>query len=113
MKISNAAYEDHGITTSNKPKIDKSLHTPGPWFIDQYGHVYGMAHTDDPTTVTSVCLIDGRHSAANVRDKILIAAAPDLLAALDGLMQYVGGWDAPEGHPCAVAVKALAKARGE
>lgn len=33
----------------------------------------------------------------------------ELVEALQGLMQYVGGWDAPAGHPCRVAADLLAR----
>jgi hypothetical protein len=33
----------------------------------------------------------------------------ELLAALRGLMEYVGGWDSPAGHPCRVAADLLAR----
>ncbi len=42
----------------------------------------------------------------------LIAAAPELLAALEGLMNYVGGWDEKPTHPCGIARDAIAKAKG-
>jgi hypothetical protein len=33
----------------------------------------------------------------------------ELLAALRGLMEYVGGWDAAPDHPCGIARAAIAK----
>ena len=33
----------------------------------------------------------------------------ELIDALQGLMNYIGGWDAPEGHPCRVAADLLAR----
>jgi hypothetical protein len=61
-------------------------HTPGPWSIDCNLGVFpedGMPITDDKTD-NEVCVVwpqsDDNAQAANAR---LIAAAPDLLAALD------------------------------
>lgn len=33
----------------------------------------------------------------------------ELIDALQGLMNYVGGWDSPAGHPCRVAADLLAR----
>lgn len=57
---------------------DKLLHTPGPWFLDHYGGV--TANGEDVAHVVGAygCV----ENEANAR---LIAAAPDLLAALRGL----------------------------
>jgi hypothetical protein len=33
----------------------------------------------------------------------------ELIEALQGLLNYVGGWDAPAGHPCRVAADLLAR----
>lgn len=54
-------------------------HTPN-WFIDQYGHVYAMRPPVDGVS-TSECLVDSRYSKATVQEKLLIAAAPELLNA--------------------------------
>jgi len=35
-----------------------------------------------------------------------------LLEALRGLMDYVGGWDAPDAHPCGIARDTLRKVTG-
>ena len=59
--------------------MSNQQHTP-EWFIDQYGHVYAMQEPIDGVS-TSKCLVDGRHSAATFKEKRLIAAAPELLAA--------------------------------
>lgn len=50
----------------------------GPWFIDQYGHVYAASVNGEPAPV----IIDARHTQATFADKSLIAAAPDLLQSL-------------------------------
>jgi hypothetical protein len=61
-----------------------SKFTQGPWFRDQYGHVYGWEPTEHGKR--SVLLIDNRHSSATSADKNLIAAARELLDALQGLV---------------------------
>ena len=96
-------------------------HTPGPWHIAnsfsrtefgryrlaiypnsdmQHPHVSVSAPDDDAMTEVT----------ANAR---LIAAAPDMLAALQNLLNYTGGWDLkdPE-HPIVAARAAIAKAEG-
>lgn len=67
--------------------MDEIKHTPGPWFMDQYGHVYAMVQTIDHTRKESIVIVDGRHSEATTEDKALIAQAPELLADRDRLRQ--------------------------
>lgn len=75
-------------------------HTPGPWSIDCNLGVFpedGMPITDDKTD-NEVCVVwpqsDDNAQAANAR---LIAAAPDLLAALDELLAFTLDADHAEG----------------
>ena len=94
-----------------------SAHTPGPWFVDglivtarqkgSIGFAYGPAMPENSAV--------GRASLANAR---LIAAAPELLAALQSLLSdwdaVCGshGWD--KNHLCGPvdARAAIAKATG-
>ena len=102
-----------------------SKHTPAPWDAVDEGHavvIYGGADVDsqDRPTVKPVCEVaDTDHEEANAR---LIAAAPDLLAALDNIMGYFRSGNeipveratimanAPEIEAARAALK---KARGE
>lgn len=93
-----------------------SVHTEGPWVIE-------FAASGRPRFITTR---DGRSVVAEVglgeraqADANLLAAAPDLLAALRGLMlsrdvsweERKGGHDWPEA--VAVAISAIAKAKGK
>ena len=83
-------------------------HTPGLWRITD--------HKTKPTVGTDrhvVCYINIYAMGEQHANARLIAAAPDLLAALRGLMEYTGGWDSPADHPCGIARDALTKAIGE
>lgn len=80
--------------------------TPAPWSIGSNGASVKVTDADGK----AVCMLTPRKGAWNGD---LIAAAPDLLAALRGLMEYVGGWDAAADHPCGKARAAIAKATGE
>ena len=102
-----------------------TAHTPGPWFIgtdfsDQGRHIYAkqMVCDDDgeewhpliASTDDDERLIDWQ---ANAR---LIAAAPDLLEALQTLVQMSEAFanELHEGHPDVVAARAaIAKATQE
>ena len=93
-----------------------SKHTPGPWFLDQYGHVYGwdipQPHMGISTSV-HICT-----PLTNFADRALIAAAPDLLEALLTLRDFavmsnarqIAYLDAGNQHPVEVAQAAIAKA---
>lgn len=65
-----------------------TAHTPGPWFLFGNGHCVGgpASDTETPTAGVAMCGMARRgpdESAANAR---LISAAPDMLAALRGLL---------------------------
>lgn len=106
----------------------ETTHTPGPWWLDGPTHVVA-APVDDQFGNRSVAVTatryDGPTNAANAR---LIAAAPDLLAALR-ILNHMGGDErggycicprsdgsAPnEKHStgCAMARAAISKAEGK
>ncbi len=89
----------------------KSQATPGPWEADQEGVIFSIEDG------TSICSTYPRNREANAR---LIAAAPDLLAALEVLTKH-----AQEVHPyfkscrgqadiqAALDAIAITKAKGE
>ncbi len=85
-----------------------SKHTPGPWFrMDNHSTVWSDDKKSSP-----VCVMASADYEANAN---LIAAAPDLLEALEGMMKCfddgVGEhWNADE---LDAARSAIAKARGE
>lgn len=70
--------------------VGMSKHTPGPWFFDQHGHVYGTSEAQPidgfpggktilhPHVCTPRCIANAR----------LIAAAPELLGALETLVEH-------------------------
>ena len=89
--------------------MTKAQHTPGFWFVAQ-----GRVCAQDGTVV---CDARSRHAEAerdaNAR---LIAAAPELLAALEKTAA-VFGWQSPNANPTvdaaiAAARAAIAKAKG-
>jgi hypothetical protein len=96
-------------------------HTPGPWHVGQgngTGSVFAgegrMRMTSQGTTLYPICRLntgwDDGEDEANAK---LIAAASDLLAALEGLLQYTGGWDITDTtHPIYIARLAITKATG-
>ncbi len=84
-------------------------HTPGPWHVDaQYiCRADGVAIAD----VWQSMEVSGEDTEANAR---LIAAAPDLLTALEELLPYVTGSMRSTTDPLVEAARAaIAAARGE
>lgn len=74
---------------------DQQAHTPGPWeWREHYGDHGGTFLTLEAPNGT---VINGE-SGADVSDEdaALVAAAPDLLAALDNLLNCVDGIHDPE-----------------
>lgn len=83
-------------------------HTPGPW------HAEGSVVTNDQDEIISTCVIgfcarkdhDEDHATAR-----LIAAAPDMLEALEEIMKTIAGCQTEFYYQLARA--AIAKAKGE
>lgn len=99
-----------------------TTHTPGPWTAEYstYGDEIwfggegpGMWTIDAPGVYMSGC----EGSATAKADARLIAAAPDLLAALEtlmGLIEMTGPRCISDyAHPISAARAAIAKAKGE
>lgn len=101
-------------------------HTPGPWRIGDAGHtVFGPRVSDVRDLQTVAKLVRGNKTIdtwkANAR---LIAAAPELLAALERVVPWIGRMIADGGHMAGLlpqdavgsldrAEAAIAKAKGE
>ncbi len=93
-------------------------HTPGPWHVERDGTMNPTIRVENGGTIAK--LIDSNPSIffdheANAR---LIAAAPDLLAALESAIEQIEGmgieeWAGAEGLDLAAARAALTLARGE
>lgn len=100
--------------------MTQSTHTPAPWYFDQNLNLYAKANMEDaeprtPTADAFICSIKSR-----CKDAHLIAAAPELLEATQGLLLWLAdetikrrleGLD--DCQPVKHALKAIAKARGE
>lgn len=104
--------------------VSEVTHTPGPWDFKNHGadhffatnHQYGVASLNKPTRWVAQVEGLGVEAAANAR---LIAAAPDLLAALKDLLWMADAEPTTEedvewGKKAIAAAKAaIAKANGE
>lgn len=90
------------------------MHTPGPWaFLPLDNNGARTLATDDRTKTHLVSVYDapgmGRAADAN---RNLIAAAPDLLLALEAIVAIVAPWPKPGmKHQFEAAVDAINKAR--
>lgn len=99
--------------TANEPSEQSVVHTPGPWeayYVQSAGWSVRMAQPregfDRPDPICSMAwwqfdkpgIIDNGISEANAK---LIAAAPDMLAAIQGALRIADLWvpsDAPKEH---------------
>lgn len=87
---------------------NKTEHTPGPWHIWEYDATAVHGPEDMPTPITQMSRARGlEETEANAR---LTASAPDLLAALEFLVDNAR-------HPTWIGMNearaAIAKARGK
>ena len=77
--------QGNGAPQRAHPTESSVGHTPGPWFvhqipgIEQAGKMYPISAHDDPMGAIAYVGAQGRPNLANAK---LVAAAPDLLAAL-------------------------------
>jgi len=94
--------------------IKNSAHTPGPWgcaYTSNYAHDYRITREDKTPLLLTVIANDHSEQRANAR---LIAAAPDLLAALQLCERALEERDAEaEEYAAKAARAAIAKATGE
>lgn len=93
----------------------KTEHTPGPWHIGKDTRIIGA-------NSQRVAVCDNNEATPGLVNAALIAAAPELLAALNGILPFIAQSSASEGgavkYSAAVraadAVRAaIARARGE
>lgn len=87
-----------------------SMHTPGPWTVEEYGDEDAPAlviHRDSETRVCFMATPGSYGDPAKIAaDASLIAAAPELLEALEAVESEI----ALEGHLQAIVANAIAKA---
>ena len=88
-------------------------HTPGPWnriIADGYTVRHPQIYSDTGPVANATWLGDGRLDELNANAR-LIAAAPELLEALEALLDYENGIQKAKAEQMARA--AIAKAGGE
>lgn len=85
------------MNTNWKNENMTTQHTPGPWDLEDHGYKYVISKPGEGYITRDVCRMDGSTMAAfdqkaNAR---LIAAAPELLAALkelDAKPEHTNSW---------------------
>lgn len=100
----------------------EQTHTPGPWYtksdyqnrIEVYAELYDNSRTTASIASVGNCIMEGEANAH------LIAAAPDLLAALEAITQHAYDDDTPLAAILgdfddmrSIAQAAIAKATGD
>ena len=99
--------------------MKQSKHTPAPWVASEACEVSGWisikAHDERYDHSTPLASVYFRGDAVNEANARLIAAAPELLAALQNVMPHIGaGYSGINRESVLKPVKeAIAKARGE
>ena len=99
--------------------MSEGKHTPGPWELEQEPHRYFWQIFGDYKLVASVPTGGNKNSdeqkARKRADAILVAAAPDLLEALERMIgkAYKQNWNDNYPEELGQAEAAIAKAKGE
>lgn len=73
-------------------------HTPGPWFVDEEGHIRAPYPNHAPGISVARMTCFGAHDVHMAKDAnaLLISAAPDMLDALRGAVALLTDPDAGE-----------------
>ena len=85
-------------------------HTPGPWVVDDTEVVCAS----DQSHIAEVP--NGGRAEQDRADRALIAAAPELVEALEDFVRDYAGMETGDGEPCPTLAKAraaISKARGD
>lgn len=86
-------------------------HTPGPWVIQKADDAYCIASVGNLVIMPTAGKVKHDNSETDAR---LIAASPDLLEALERLLEVVEQHDTPLSDPERIAARAaIAKATGQ
>ncbi|MAG25059.1 hypothetical protein CMI47_05705 [Candidatus Pacearchaeota archaeon] len=100
--------------------VAKEAHTPGPWAVFPYyyergdGEEHRLIGLGQFDTIADVRMGSDDVPGDLEANACLIAAAPELLEALEGLLpDFTGGLDPTEPECVVKARAAIAKARGE
>ena len=95
-------------------------HTPGPWSVDAMGFIYAPADSELPENSNQgaqlvLAKLLSHSTVRTAGNASLIAAAPDLLEALEGIIEYRERalLDTRETPAYAAARAAIRKAKGE
>jgi len=94
---------------------NRTTHTPGPWLRLSGGYIATTTGPDWPSH--TVCTVKGNAGTAQERDTAdanaaLIAAAPDMLAALQRLVSFAQEDDPEVQAAVDAALAAIARAEG-
>jgi hypothetical protein len=87
-----------------------NTHTPAPWQVSPYGNI-----TSKSLVVAKVEQMPGNYESEKLANAHLISAAPDLLSALDSLLNKINAHGLENKHMIATIEKAelaIAKAKG-
>ena len=98
-------------------------HTPGPWVVKRPKNprdAIGLVSRQVGCMVRDICIVEDFRNKENEANARLIAAAPELLDALERIANYSSGGVIEDGTPRAdrhdmihIARAAIAKAKGE
>jgi len=96
----------------------KAGHTPGPWHIEFGADFIAIGCEAERCQIVAYATRDGLPCLAPPANARLIAAAPDLLEALQKMVERFGDFapgkpfEFPGDHPVSIARAAIAKATG-
>jgi hypothetical protein len=123
MNDFHSPYLDFLYRAEREASVNESKFTPGPWTLETVRTSVGVCHKigrlGSSTKPNHACLYDDCHSAKPrdlqlLADARLIAVAPDLFAALAGLLEEQKGRTGDEKYWASVrfACNVIGKAEG-
>lgn len=110
--MSGTTTTDRAAGVISTPAEEQGAFTPGPWEVRHFpdGHAFVYAAHIRSEFDAFVCNCSGEKQAANAR---LIAAAPDMLAALEAVVDCAQSISADQTEAYGRAYAAIAKAKGQ
>jgi hypothetical protein len=88
--------------------MNNTPHTPAPWQVSPYGNI-----TSKSLVIAKVEQMPGNYESEKQANAHLIAAAPDLLSALERAVSIIEELPYPQNYAAVNFMEIIRKAKGE
>ena len=109
--MSSLKVEKHSqkfLNSNTNQKMNNTPHTPAPWQVSPYGNI-----TSKSLVIAKVEQMPGNYESEKQANAHLIAAAPDLLSALERAVSIIEELPYPQNYAAVNFMEIIRKAKGE